>query len=154
MSYITRRGFLSAITAVAASPVLRYGYEKSDSNFRDIQVGFRYAIMLKDLKGPYISYPEMGYRLVSFLRALRRYGHRVEDSVAAIEEVGTCLRERLDNDLPRDALVIPLTKDWLMEFWRRHRYDTPDDWYARCGMHISGMYPPPPANGYILERKS
>lgn len=125
----TRRGFITDLASTfAVAPVVGYLPEKYDGDFRDLQVGCFYFV--KDYEGTTSlqSYPVMGNRLVKIFEVFRQPGESIEDFCQSVEDMKVCLMERWKDDPDGE---IPLTKDWLMEFYRRHKDDTFDMWKSR-----------------------
>lgn len=141
---ITRRGFIGSIAAgVAASAV---GIPRKE--FEDIRVDWYYVLQggeYKDTGGWGCPGSSMGCELIDTFRYYD-YCRELEDKAEIIEKKGYYLSPThyfgKDCKYPK----IPLTKKWIMEFYRRHKDDGQDVWQARYDRYFSdykaGKYSP------------
>lgn len=147
----SRRNFIGGLTAVMALPptIGICGDAQSEDWFQDIRVDRYY-----DLKGgPYKDtggWGCPGYSMACEL--IERFQHydrcrELEDKAAAIEKKGFYLTPSQYFGAPwRQYDKIPMTKKWVMEFYRRHKAETWEDWKARYDEYFmdykDGKYSP------------
>ena len=132
---ITRREALKAIAATAVLPAAGSILPLSeDCLFEDLRPDRYYALQggpYKDTGGWGCPYPAMGNDIVESMR-FWEHCRELEDQLEQIESRGFYLSQSQYFGKPyRQYEKILLTKRWMMEFYRRHRYDTRDDWSRR-----------------------
>ena len=125
----TRRGFIAELASTfAVAPVVGYFPEKHDGDFRDLQVGCFYFATDYEVPTSLQSYPVMGDMLVKMFEDFRHPEESIEDFCQSVEDMKLCLIERRKDNPDYE---IPLTKNWLMEFYRRHKDETFDIWKSK-----------------------
>ena len=143
---MTRKGFIGALAGAIAVPVI--GATKKKDEFQDIRVDWYYVFQggeYKDTGGWGCPGSSMGCELIDSFRYYN-YCRELEDKAELIEKRGYYLSPShyFGKDCKYDK--IPLTKKWIMEFYRRHKDDGPDVWQARYDRYFSdykaGKYSP------------
>ena len=141
----TRRGFIGSIAAFGTLPLIGKGKDW----FEDIRVDWYYVFQgreYKDTGGWGCSGSSMGCELID---SFRYYNHcrELEDKAEIIEKRGYYLSPtHYFGKLYCEYDKIPLTKKWIMEFYKRHKDDGPDIWQVRYDRYFSdykaGKYSP------------
>ena len=143
---MTRKGFIGALAGAIAVPVI--GATKKKDEFQDIRVDWYYVFQggeYKDTGGWGCPGSEMGCELIDSFRYYN-YCRELEDKAELIEKRGYYLSPShyFGKNCKYDK--IPLTKKWIMEFYKRHKDDGPDVWQARYDRYFSdykaGKYSP------------
>ena len=143
---MTRKGFIGALAGAIAVPVI--GATKKKDEFQDIRVDWYYVFQggeYKDTGGWGCPGSSMGCELIDSFRYYN-YCRELEDKAELIEKRGYYLSPShyFGKNCKYDK--IPLTKKWIMEFYRRHKDDGPDVWQARYDRYFSdykaGKYSP------------
>ena len=144
----TRKNFIGALGAALALPVIGLEKKKDKDWFQDIRVDWYYVLQggeYKDTGGWGCPGSQMGCELIDSFRYYN-YCKELEDKAEIIEKKGYYLSPThyFGKDCKYDK--IPLTKKWIMEFYRRHKDDGPDVWQARYDRYFSdykaGKYSP------------
>lgn len=132
---MTRRNFVGAIAATLAIPSIGFALPKNENDwFEDLKVDRYYTLQggpYKDTGGWGCPYPGMGSEL---LEDMKYWEHcrELEDKLKKVEDLGFYLSQSQYFGKPyRKYEKIPLTKRWMMEFYRRHKDDKPGDWQKR-----------------------
>lgn len=136
---ITRRDFVGSFIATMAIPTIG---QPKDDQFEDIRVD-RYYDLQGGQYGDTGGIGRPGYQwgpyLVEELKCLKQC--RVFEERLEIVEKNGCyftpssyLREEF---CTYDRIY--LTKDWMMEFYRRHKDDTFDMWKSRYDEYLSNL---------------
>ena len=146
MMKTTRRNFIGTLAGAIAVPAI--GANKKEEEFQDIRVDWYYVLQggeYKDTGGWGCPGSSMGCELIDSFRYYD-YCRELEDKAEIIERKGYYLSPShyFGKDCKYDK--IPLTKKWIMEFYRRHKDDGPDVWQARYDRYFSdykaGRYSP------------
>ena len=142
---ITRRGFIGSIAAIGALPLIDNGKDW----FEDIRVD-RYYILQGGQYGDTGGSGSPGYMLgpeiienMDYWKYCRNFEHNIED----VEKRGFYLTPSQYFGAPsRKFNRIYLTRDWMMEFYNRHKNEVKNDWESRYDRYLndvnSGAYTP------------
>ena len=162
---ISRRDFLGSLAAAAVLPsaavalpgasavdcavdMLRSEISRGSfasfipPSFEDLRPDMYYELQggpYKDTGGWGCPCPGMGDMLVA---TLKDWDHCrvIDDRLAEVERQGYYLTVTTYFGRPyRECGRIYLTERWLMEFYRRHRDDTSNDWYRRYDEHYDAL---------------
>lgn len=144
----TRRSFIGAIAAVGALPLIGKSAEQ-DVWFQDIRVDWYYVLQggeYKDTGGWGCPGHSMALELITSFNVYDQQ-RLLEDNAETIEKKGYYLSPTHYFGKPYcEYDKMPLTKKWIMEFYRRHKDDTPDEWQARYDRYFedykAGRYSP------------
>ena len=147
MENTTRRNFIGTLAGVIAVPAIGSSIKRKDE-FQDIRVDWYYVLQggeYKDTGGWGCPGRDMGCELID---SFSHYDccRELEDKAELIEKRGYYLSPThyFGKNCKYDK--IPLTKKWIMEFYRRHKNDGPDVWQARYDKYFSdykaGKYSP------------
>lgn len=150
----SRREFIGALAAaVAVSPIVSATAENTSKDnwfedwFEDLVVDRYYTIQggpYKDTGGWGCPYDTMGAELISEF-SYWDHCRELEDKFERIEKEGFYLSQSQYLGKPyREYEKIPMTKKWLMEFYLRHKNDTPADWRRRYDAYYNALR----ASGY------
>lgn len=136
---MTRRDFIGSLFSIASFSLIGFlvpkknAVEKEDW-FEDLIVDRYYMVQggpYKDTGGWGCPYDSMGNELVQIFRYFEQC-NELEDKFEKIEENGFYLSPSQYFGKPYCRYEkIPMTKKWLMEFYRRHKNDTAADWQKR-----------------------
>ena len=142
---MTRRNFIGSLfSAVPLSIVgdsLSWKNVTDENRFEDLMVDRYYVLQggqYKDTGGWGAPYYEMGAELTETFKYWD-YCNILDDHFEKIEERGFYLSQsQYFGGKPFCFYEkIPLTKKWLMEFYRRHKNDATADWWNRYDEHMS-----------------
>jgi len=127
---MTRRDFVASLGAAMAVPMSI----KADDWFIDIGVD-KYYVLQGGQYGDTGGVGQPGYaegpELVEYLHHLE-HCRELEDSLEIIEKNGYYFTPSSYLTKPwREYDRIYLTKRWMLEFYRRHKNDTPDMWRSK-----------------------
>ena len=142
---ITRKDFIEsfiggfAVTAIFPS----IGFQsESNDEFEDLLVDRYYTYQggeYKDTGGWGSPYPAMMNELMSFFK-YHDNCRDLEDIAEKMEKRGYYLSQSQYFGKPyRRYNKIPLTKKWVMEFYRRHKDETIDDWQRQYDIHYANL---------------
>lgn len=143
---ITRKNFIGCLTAALALPSIGLTATATRKNeddwFEDLVVDRYYTIQggpYKDTGGYGSPYNTLGAEMIMEFRYWERC-RELEDKFEEIERRGFYLSQSQYFGKPyREYNKIPLTKRWLMEFYRRHKNDTPDVWQKRYDDYYNAL---------------
>lgn len=152
---ITRRDFIfGAIATVAVAPLDGFashtiGKSPIDDAFEDIGVD-RYYILQGGQYGDTGGWGQPGYKEgPEIITQMKYWEHRreLEDKLDYIEKHGFYLTPtQYFGASSRKFNRIYLTKDWMMEFYRRHKDEPLESWESRYDRYLndvnSGKYSP------------
>lgn len=134
---MTRRNFVGALVATLAIPtigVVAFPKEKKGDWFQDLVVDRYYVYQggeYKDTGGWGCPYPGMMDELMGFFKH-HDHCRDLEDMAEKMEKRGYYLSQSQYFGKPYCKYdKIPLTKKWVMEFYRRHKDETSEDWQRR-----------------------
>lgn len=137
---MTRRNFVGAIAATLAIPSI--GVAESNDWFEDLKVDRYYTLQggpYKDTGGWGCPYPGMGADLIQWL-SHADHCRELEYKLEQVEARGFYLSQSQYFGKPyRKYEKIPLTKRWMMEFYRRHKDDKPEDWQKRYDDYYNAL---------------
>lgn len=144
----TRRDFIGAMAAVGALPLIGESAER-DGRFQDIRVDRYYELQgghYGDTGGYGCPGHEIGAKLIGNMKYWKQCRY-LEDTVESVEERGFYLTPTQYFCAPRRKFDrICLTRDWMLEFCRRHRDEPLESWELRYRRYLddvnSGMYTP------------
>ena len=143
---MTRKDFIGAFTSAIAIPLTGFAIpmnKRVDEDwFEDIRID-RYYILQGGQYGETGGYGNPGYvwgpEFTEYLKNFE-YCHKLEDKLTQIEQNGYYFTPQTNlGDKWRRYDKIPITKDWAMEFYKRHKYETSDIWKSRYLKCISDM---------------
>ena len=142
----TRRDFIGAFTSAIAIPITGFAIpmnKRADEDwFEDIRID-RYYMFQGGQYGDTGGYGNPGYvwgpEFTEYLKHLE-HCHELEDKLAQIEKNGYYFAPQTYlGDKWRRYDKMPITKDWAMEFYKRHKDETFDMWKSRYFKCISDM---------------
>lgn len=142
----TRRDFIGAFTSTIAIPLTGFAIPMNrrvdEDWFEDIRID-RYYMLQGGQYGDTGGYGNPGYvwgpEFTEYLRNFE-YCHKLEDKLTQIEQNGYYFTPQTYlGDKWRRYDKMPITKDWAMEFYKRHKYETSDMWESRYLKCISDM---------------
>lgn len=146
MDMITRRGFIGSLAACGAASALGSSSRKP---FEDIRID-RYYMLQGWEYGDTGGYGYPGYELGTKLIENMKYWEQcrnLEHTIDIVEGRGFFLSPSQYHGAPyREFGRIYLTKDWMMEFYRRHKDEPIELWEQRYDRYLadvqSGKYSP------------
>ena len=143
---MTRRDFIGTFTSAIAIPLTGFAIpmnKRVDEDwFEDIRID-RYYMLQGGQYGDTGGYGNPGYMwgpiFTEFLKNLE-HCHELEDKLAQMEQNGYYFTPQTYlGDKWRRYDKMPITKDWAMEFYKRHKDETFDMWGSRYINCISNM---------------
>ena len=144
----TRKNFIGTLAGAIALPVIGSTIKKNDE-FQDIRVD-RYYVLQGGQYGDTGGSGCPGYMLgpelienMDYWKHCRCFEHSIED----VERRGFYLTPSQYFGAPYQKFNrIYLTKDWMMEFYSRHKNEVKNDWVSRYNRYLndvnSGTYTP------------
>ena len=144
----TRRDFMfGAIATATVAPLVglashTIGKSTTDDAFEDIRVD-RYYTLQGGQYGDTGGWGQPGYSMgPEIIKTVEFWEHcrELEDKLNVIEGKGFYLTPSSYFGEPhRTYDKIPLTKEWLMEFYRRHKRETWEMWKSNYDNYIAGL---------------
>lgn len=138
---ITRRDFISSLIACGATAA--FGLPKAEKQFEDIRVDRYYMLQgweYKDTGGEGMP----GYAWApSLLESMRHWDHcrELDDKLQLVEDRGFYFTpSQYFGGEHKQYERIYLTKEWMMEFYRRHKYDTAELWEKRYHKYLDDVH--------------
>ena len=135
---MTRRNFVGSLVAMMAIPAIG----KDNDWFEDIRVD-RYYTLQGGTYGDTGGWGYPGYMLGPKLienMDYWKYCREFEDTIEDVERRGFYLTPSSYFGEPyRRYDKIPLTKEWMMEFYNRHKGETWEMWKSGYDNHIAGL---------------
>ena len=141
----TRRGFIGSIAAIGALPLIGKSVEQDD-RFQDIRVD-RYYVVKGGSYGSTGGSGSPGYMLGSKLienMDYWKYCRQFEDNIEEVERRGFYFEAYQyfgQNDAKRYN-DIKLTRDWMLEFYNRHKNEIKEDWEEKYGDYLESLHWP------------
>ena len=142
---ITRRDFIGSLVATMSIPTIGQTVDDqfpADDQFEDIRAD-RYYTLQGGQYGDTGGYGCPGYELGAELIENMKYWEQcryLEDTIESVEERGFYLIPSTYFEKPwRSYNRIYLTKDWMMEFYRRHKDETFDMWKSRYDEYLYNL---------------
>ena len=138
---MTRRNFIGSIIAISALPVI--GNVKLDDWFEDIRVD-RYYILQGGQYGDTGGYGQPGYMEgPELVKSMEFWEHcrELDDKLDYIEKRGFYFipTQYFGADW-REFNRIYLTKDWMLEFYRRHKDEPLESWKLRYARYLDDIH--------------
>ena len=142
---MTRRNFVGSLVATMAIPAIG----KNDDWFEDIRVD-RYYMLQGWQYGDTGGWGQPGYTEGPEIIIQMKYWEHcreLDDKLDIVEERGFYLTPTQYFGAPyRKFNRIYLTKDWMLEFYRRHKDEPLENWESRYDRYLndvnSGTYTP------------
>lgn len=140
----TRRGFIGSIAAIGALPLIGKSAEQDDW-FEDIRVDRYYVLQggqYGDTGGLGCPGYELGSELIENMKCWEQCRY-LEDNIDSVEKRGFYLTPSTYFETPwREFNRIYLTKRWMVEFYRRHKDETKEDWENKYGDYLEYLHWP------------
>ena len=133
---------MSVMGMMSPTPPSPLNNVNNTTNFEDLVVDRYYVLrggIYEETGGWGCPYPGMGMELTEMMKYWNKKG-KLDAKLDEISRQGFWLSQTQYHGKPYCQYDdIPLTKDWLVEFYMRHKNDTMEDWYNRHREHYARL---------------